>query len=308
MKDLTNKMLSKLADCIVGRRENQQKLLGVSECVPMGIFDAQDNQLTINNEKELIERTKHRLLQQEVSRQKTLEDILEKADAALVTDTEVHSVDEEVDEGWFKQFVNYAQDITNEDLRLLWAKILANEVRRPDTYSLRTLEFLHLLSRKEAEVIRKMAQFVVFDINGEAYILKVKTTEEYKFNAIMMLMELGLLDNSSSLGITIEKSGKESINFFLHHYGTGTLIITKKENLLIHIYKLTSMGKEVFELNDDVPLNINYMRNFAEDLVKGDPTMSVTCAPIHKIVGDDVDLDEKHAYIKLGAQYQKKEE
>lgn len=307
MKDLTNKMLNKLADSIVGKKANQQKLLAAEEKVTDVIPAQQDNQMPSCEERELIERTKYRLFQQEVNRQRNLEDILEKADAALSVDGSEQQTEQEVDGDWFKQFTNYAQDISNEDLRTLWARILANEVKRPDTYSLRTLDFLRLLSKKEAEVIRSMAQFVLYDVNDDAYILNSRTTEEFKFNEIMILMELGLLDNSSGLAINVEKRGAPTINFFLHHQGTGLFVFTEQEKLFVHIYKLTSMGKEIMALNDNVPLNINYVKDYVESAMKSDSTMTATCAPIVKWEGNNVNLDEEHAYFKLGPKNEKKE-
>lgn len=307
MKDLTNKMLNKLADSIVGKKASQQKLLDVEEKASDNISAQQDGLMPSCEDRELIERTKYRLFQQEVNRQRNLEDILEKADAALTVDGGEQQTEQEVDGDWFKQFTNYAQDISNEDLRTLWARILANEVKRPDTYSLRTLDFLRLLSKKEAEVIRSMAQFVLYDVNDDAYILNSKTTEEFKFNEIMVLMELGLLDNSSGLAINVEKRGAPTINFFLHHHGTGLFVFTEQEKLFVHIYKLTSMGKEIMALNDNVPLNINYVKDYVESAMKSDPTMTATCAPIVKMDGNNVDLDEGHAYFKLESKFEKKE-
>lgn len=307
MKDLTNKMLNKLADSIVGKKANQQKLLDVEETASDNIPAQQDGLMPSCEDRELIERTKYRLFQQEVNRQRNLEDILEKADAALSVDGGEQQTEQEVDGDWFKQFTNYAQDISNEDLRKLWARILANEVKRPDTYSLRTLDFLRLLSKKEAEVIRSMAQFVLYDVNDDAYILNSRTTEEFKFNEIMVLMELGLLDNSSGLAITVEKRDAPTINFFLHHHGTGLFVYTEQTKLLVRIYKLTSIGREIMALNDDVPLNVNYVKDYVENAMKGDSTMTATCAPIVKWEGNNVELDEEHAYFKLGQKTEKKE-
>ena len=307
MKDLTNKILKRLAENVVGRRVNQQKMLAVEEITAENLPVLQDYQMQSSEELELIERTKYRLFQQEVNRQRNLEDILEKADAALSVDNNDQQTEQEVDGDWFKQFTNYAQDITNEDLKTLWAKILANEVKRPDTYSLRTLDFLRLLSKKEAEIIRSMAQFVLFDENDDAYILRTRTTKDLQFDRIMVLMELGLLDNSSSLAINAEKLDASTINFFLHHYGTGLFIFTEQEKLSVRIYKLTGIGKEIMALNEDVPLNVNYVKEYVESVIKSDSTMTSTCAPIVKWENNNVELDEKHAYFKIGPKLEKKE-
>ena len=122
----------------------------------------------------------------------------------------------------------------------------------------------------------------------------------------MLLMELGLIDNSSNLAITLDKNGEESINLLLVKKDVGLYISTTQEHLLIHIYKLTSLGKEIMGLVDGAELNINYVRKYCEILIKSDKTMSVICAKIQKLVENNLDLDEEHAFIKLGVKYEER--
>ena len=253
-------------------------------------------------------RTISRLSHQELEKQRNFEDIISIADQELAYDSEGEEVND-IDEGWFNRFSNYAMGVTNEDMKRVWGKILAGEIKRPDTYSIRTLNLMSMLSRKEAEIIGSIAQFVLYDYSGnqEAYILNSNATKDVKFGDVMLLMELGLIDNASNLAITLVKSGEESINLLLVKKDIGLYISTKHEQLFVPIYKLTSLGKEIMGLVEHAELNIKYVKEYCENLIKGDKTMSVTCAKIQKLEGNNVDFDEEHAFIKLGAKSEEKE-
>ena len=250
---------------------------------------------------ETTERIGQRLVAQEIRRQNNIDSVVE---AAAVEMKGKQVSDDPVSDDWTTRFFGYVQDVSEEDMQAIWAKILAREIEKPNSFSIRLLNLMSMLSRKEAEVIGNMAQFVVYSYTSQdAYILNSKKIEELKFNDIMLLMELGLLDGSSNLAITFDKNGADSINLLLTKKDTGLFVSSTQEHMFVHIYKLTSLGREIMQLVDGAELNINYVKEFAEELMKGDNTMSVLCAKITKLVDNDVELDEEHAYVKMGAKY-----
>lgn len=101
-------------------------------------------------------RAKRRLDHQEMQRQRNIEGITQMAIDAL---PESVSKDE-VDPDWVTQFFNFAQDISNEEVQLIWAKLLANEVAQPGTYSLRTLNTIRLFSQKEAVLFSNICRYI----------------------------------------------------------------------------------------------------------------------------------------------------
>lgn len=253
---------------------------------------------------ETTERIGQRLVAQEIRRQNNIDSVVE---AASIEMKGKKVSEEPVGDDWATRFFGYVQDVSEEDMQAIWAKILAREIEKPNSFSIRLLNLMSMLSRKEAEVIGNMAQFVVYDYTShDAYILNSKKIENYKFNDIMLLMELGLLDGSSNLAITLDKNEADSINLLLTKKETGLFVSSTKEHMFVHIYKLTSLGREIMQLVDGAELNINYVKEYAEELMKGDNTMSVLCAKITKLADNDVELDEEHAYVKLGSKYEKK--
>ena len=63
--------------------------------------------------------------------------------------------DEPVDKDWLTRFFRITEDISNEEMQNLWSKILADEIEKPNSYSLRTLQVLKNISSKEAKLFTK---------------------------------------------------------------------------------------------------------------------------------------------------------
>lgn len=69
--------------------------------------------------------------------------------------------DEPVNTDWLNRFFSIVEDVSDEEMQQLWARILAGEIKRPKSYSLRTLELLRNISQKEAEVINKASNYLI---------------------------------------------------------------------------------------------------------------------------------------------------
>lgn len=69
--------------------------------------------------------------------------------------------DEPVDEGWKNRFFNIVEEISDDELREIWGRVLAGEIKKPKSYSLRTLETLRNLTKEEAAIIVKAASFTI---------------------------------------------------------------------------------------------------------------------------------------------------
>jgi hypothetical protein len=93
-----------------------------------------------------------------------------------------------VDPDWVARFFGSAQDVSNEDMQKLWARILAGEVVKPGTFSLRTLEVLKNLSQREAERFQEAASMV----SNDGLLLLGPSCRQI-FRERMLLADAGLL-------------------------------------------------------------------------------------------------------------------
>ena len=87
------------------------------------------------------------------------------ATAEQLGDTDVP--DEEPDHDWTARFFEYAQDVSSEDMQTLWAKVLAGEVGRPGSTSLRTLSVLRNLDRASAGHFATLCSLSLFYMINE---------------------------------------------------------------------------------------------------------------------------------------------
>jgi Protein of unknown function (DUF2806) len=96
-------------------------------------------------------RTRERILAREAKRQKNIEAILEKTEKEL---PETAS-EEPVAEDWTARFFDECKDVGNEELQRLWAKLLAGEIERPGSFSLRTLALVKVLRKEDADLFTR---------------------------------------------------------------------------------------------------------------------------------------------------------
>lgn len=69
----------------------------------------------------------------------------------------------EIDDEWMNRFSHFASEATSADLRGLWARVLAGEVRRPGSFSASSLRFIFELDKTLAETCERFATRVLKD-------------------------------------------------------------------------------------------------------------------------------------------------
>ena len=69
--------------------------------------------------------------------------------------------DVEPDMPWTSSFSNAAQDISDNDMQELWARVLAGEVGAPGSTSIRTLNVLHNLDQSTARLFRRLCSMAM---------------------------------------------------------------------------------------------------------------------------------------------------
>lgn len=163
----------------------------------------------------LPERVANRNEYQEFRKQQNIESVCANAAEELAGDSQVPENKPEPE--WIDHFFEIAEKISTEDLQYWWGKILAGEIKKPGSFSLRTLELLKNMSRQEAEIFVKLSRYILnikpsmtFFLDPEEYIFKQNNS--LAFAEIPTLSEAGLVTNSDSLGISHGVSNKGDSN------------------------------------------------------------------------------------------------
>lgn len=82
-------------------------------------------------------------------------DLLEKDDSA--------AEDSSIESDWLYGWRDAAREVTNQQLRRLLARMLAEEIKYPHRYSIRTLNFLRMATTKELKTMQWLARFIISD-------------------------------------------------------------------------------------------------------------------------------------------------
>lgn len=219
-------------------------------------------------EVENLDRINERLVAKEIKRQNNIDDVVE---VAINDISQTESVTETpIDQDWSTRFFDIVQDISDNEMKILWGKILAGEVKKPKSYSMRTLELLRNLSKEEADTFVKVAQYVLhqrdyFIFNGDDD--KLSHLGLF-YKDIARLTEIGLIQ----AGTFVHKEYKALLDKDLKigiEYKDLVIIITLQggRSISLPIYCLTTAGQELYQLIDISP-KIEYVNAIGEYVKK----------------------------------------
>ena len=214
----------------------------------------------------VLNRASKRFALEQYNRQINLENIVVKSKEYL----ERNVSDQPVDKDWTARFLSVAQEVSREEIQELLAKILAGEVSKPNTYSLRALEVIRNLSRNELEGFKK---FIALSTpNGYFHIHGANREPLLKyglhFGDFVHLADIGLFNPSTMLSLSIEvKSLHPAYLAAASHVFLMTSETDKSVNL--GILKFTDAGMQIYELLLSESSNPNreaYINDFTEHL------------------------------------------
>lgn len=90
----------------------------------------------------------------ELRRQSNLESVLKGAFGHIKDDISQDPVDPD----WLQVVVKYAEEANSEQMQDLWSRVLAGETEIPGSFSLRALDILKRMSKKDAEIFQSACQ------------------------------------------------------------------------------------------------------------------------------------------------------
>ncbi|MBX3084342.1 MAG: DUF2806 domain-containing protein [Anaerolineae bacterium] len=247
----------------------------------------QGGQPSINiQQDEYVERAITSWIDNQLRQQRNRETII--AEAAHQLELVPDISEEKVDPDWVTRFFNYSQDVSDKEMQLLWAKILAGEVAQPISFSLRTLDSVKSLTRQEAEVFSRAAQLALVDGSDENNIFPFiidfySANVSTEFSKITRKLNMSYLDilNLKSIGLILPDKGSE-ITFVEHdeitqtstpqlislNYGKNTVVLDLSECQTpsgIPVLGFSQVGMELLKLVDIQP-NEAYLYTIARFL------------------------------------------
>lgn len=231
------------------------------------------------------ERIAQRLVAKEIRRQENIDSVVEMAAKNLEGKT---VSDRMVDEDWATRFFDIVQDVSKSEMKVLWAKILSKEIEKPTSYSLRTLEILRNITFEEAELFRRLSDFVLKQ--GDCFVFdKDSNMDRYGlcYNDLAKLRESGLLQSGESVfrSYMTDKTNFVNINIVYRDQLIHISLSPSNKALRLPIFILTQAGCEIYELID-VKYNWDYINSFASFIKTEHPGSKVLCGTILRIEDD----------------------
>lgn len=107
----------------------------------------------------LVQRAQNRFLFQQMKKQQNIEAVIANAYTEL-DKTDVVSNDL-VDEDWISSFFDFVANVSNDQMQILWGKVLAGEIEKPDSFSIRTLDILRKMTQEDARCFASIVPFVL---------------------------------------------------------------------------------------------------------------------------------------------------
>lgn len=196
---------------------------------------------------------------------------------------------------WFVRFYEAAGSVSDDTMQNLWAKILAGEIAQPSSFSLKTIDVMKNLSKKDAELFIKICSHS-FVINGSNYFLP--NEDEYLkfagiiYENIMKLNELGLMFSDGLISLDLSISNEPQILMINHDL---IMVIAsssgKPEKASINQYPFTGVGKELSTLISESASDEDFLKY--GELLSHDKSFKISVHKVIKCEGNSIKFEKQ---------------
>ena len=207
---------------------------------------------------DLERRALHRFIHEEAKKQHNIESITQKALPAI----EEKAQPEKIEDDWITNFFDKCRLISDEQMQILWSKVLAGEANAPGKFSKRTVNLLSSLDKTDAELFRTVCSFIWY-LDGEPFPLiygVLHGTSDFYIKAGLNHQRLRHLETISLIGYEANMNmiGKSNLPEFIEltdRYSKIEIKFPNKENNILDVglVRLTQPGKEMALLIDYKP-------------------------------------------------------
>ncbi|MBT3305883.1 MAG: DUF2806 domain-containing protein [Alphaproteobacteria bacterium] len=213
--------------------------------------------------------------------QENLESILR--EALEFSQTHENSADpklseKEINDDWMSEFVDLAKNTSEERMRKVWGRVLANETAEPGSFSMRSLFILKTMSYEDAMAFQRMCQLKIeaIDIlktNSDWFASSETDFFGTNYNDFLRCSFCGLISSNSTAQKIIRYDDENCIDL---DYGDVSIHIRNdsKIDMKVDVVLFTPFGNELYSLVD-VNKNIGYIESIVEYFEKFDLEIEV---------------------------------
>jgi hypothetical protein len=203
----------------------------------------------------------YRFLEEEAKKQLNIEGIAQKAIPLL----EEGSDPGRVDSDWITNFFDKSRIVSDNDMQILWAKVLAGEANAPGAFSRKTVNLLGDLDKNDAELFAILCRFgwvidraspliplipLILDVSERIY-----NDNGIYFATLSHLENLGLIQYGSLTGYSWKELPKSIVASYQGMDIQLTLPNESSNSLGVGKVLLTRAGRELSQLCDSKPVD-----------------------------------------------------
>lgn len=205
------------------------------------------------------QRAMERFVLEEVRKQTIIEGITAKALPMLDDDANPKDVEDD----WIAHFFDKCRLVSDQEMQLLWAKVLAGEVNTPGGFSIRTLNVISTMNRVDASIFQRLSNFV-FNIGGKDVPMifynkgEIYTENGLTFPVLSYLDELGLIKFDHVAGYSLIVSDGHYDPCQLKYFTRSAKIVFEGatvKKFRVGAVLFTSVGEELIEVCQPEPVD-----------------------------------------------------
>lgn len=191
---------------------------------------------------------------------------------------ESKSSEEIIDDDWMNAFFRFSGEASSDDMRVLWARVLAGEAHAPGSFSRRTLLSISTLDLYTATQYQNISKRRV---GSQGSFLRPHSFDNETYPSIQILSEFGLITGFDAPGtvVTFKTEGR----YCFIRFSAAFLVLRMKDNRDVELPAIhaTRAGREILsiiprqEFNDAVEIAKEIVSIVAE---------RIDCASMHKFV------------------------
>lgn len=206
--------------------------------------------------------------------------------------------DKKVETDWLTRFFDIVEDISDDELRNVWGKVLSQEIQTPGSFSLRTLSTIRNLAKNEAELFASLGNNVFSSANTK-FFLKSKNSilgSNVQYDAITLLMECGLIKENDDLAFSYRATPDEKTKFAFTYQDLAVIIELDKGDYEINvdIYELTRVGSEIYKILN-VEKDMSLLEKAASIIKK--PNVSFAYSKLIGVSGNTINSEKDLTYL-----------
>lgn len=202
---------------------------------------------------DFVKRAEHRLAYQELQKQYNIESVIGHAYIQLEAKKEVSR--QPVDKDWINSFFDSVANISNEQMQIIWGKLLAGEIEKPGRFSIRTLDALRKMTQSEAALFKSLFPYVL-----KCWGDKQKTYYDYfvpseiirkiniSYPTIFTLNEANLISSNSFITVSFSIEPGKTENIECLNSKIEFINLSDKEIMISgYAFVLTEVGKTLYD-------------------------------------------------------------